>query len=76
MVIMANLSNLFLLIFWILTLSNIDATIMYYISPATRIGDFINYSLIFRFVRIQVQLKASEENSKKIVAAIQRSNNI
>ena len=31
---------------------------------------------MFRFVRLQVQLKASEENSKKIMAAIQRSKKI
>ena len=49
---------------------------MSYASPAIRISDFMNYGLMFRFVRLQVQLKASEENSKTIVAAIQRSKNI
>ena len=34
--------------------------------------DMINYGLLFRFARLQLQLKASEENSKKIVAKIKR----
>ena len=44
--------------------------------PVMRILYIINYGLMFRFVRLQVQLKASEENSMKIMAAIQRSNKI
>ena len=35
--------------------------------------DTINLGLLFRFVRVQVQLKASEENSLKILKAIKRS---
>ena len=34
--------------------------------------DIVNYGLLFRYARLQPQLKASEENSNKIVASIRR----
>ena len=63
MMMMATLSTSFMLVWSILKLSNVDGTIFGHFGSAKRINDLVNYCLMFRFVRLQVQLKASVENS-------------
>ena len=50
--------------------------VLSYISPVVKIAVIVNYGLLFRFVQLQVQLKAAEENSKIIMSAIQKSKRI
>ena len=73
MVLMANVSTVFFCLWSILYQFGADTLPLVYISPAVRITDIVNFGLMFRFVRLQVQLKASQENSKIIMGAIQRS---
>ena len=48
----------------------------FYTRSVINITNILNYCLIFRFVRLQVQLMALKENSNKIMAAINRSKKI
>ena len=74
---MASLTTVFFLVWTILDNFTTETTKHFYlVSPAIKFIDLINYSLMFRFVRVQVQLKAAEENSKKIMAAIEQSKKV
>ena len=68
-----NLITSHMLVWSILILSDVDLTFMYYIPPAFKIVDSMNYGLMSLFVWVKVWLKTSEENSKKMVAVIERS---
>ena len=73
MMLLALWSTVIYFIGYTLMYLEVDITIMYYMGLAFRSADMLNYGLLFRLVRLQNQLKASEENSKIILAAIQRS---
>ena len=73
MIVMATISTFFFFVWTVLDNIGVETTLLYYISPAIKIIDAFNYGSMFRFVRLQKQLKASEENSEKIMASIQRS---
>lgn len=75
MMVIANVSCLFFIMWSILYLTDSETffNFLLFTSPAVRITDIVNFGLMFRFIRLQVQLKASEENSKKILASINRS---
>ena len=53
--------------------TGVDFPQAYLIVSLSRIFDITQYGMMFRFARIQVQLKSQEENSKQIIAAITRS---
>ena len=76
MMLMTTLANIFWLVWSILDQLKIDTQYFANVSPVVRIMINLNYGLIFRFVRVIVQLKASEENSMKIMAVIHRSKKI
>ena len=76
MIIMATLSSAYYCVAYILIYFKMTSPALYYIAPAVKILVILNYGLLFRFVRLQVQLKAAEENSKKIMAQIQKSKRI
>ena len=76
MVLMATFTCTFQLLWTIIFIFEIDQTVFLYAAPFVKIADIVNYSLMFRFVRVQVQLKASVENSKKIMTTIRRSQRI
>ena len=56
--------------------TGVDFPEAYLIVSLSRIFDIIQYGMMFRFARIQVQLKSQEENSKQIIAAITRSHRL
>ena len=63
MMLMATASCCFYFVWQVVYLAGVDDTVMYYITPFFKIAGLVNFGLLFRFVRVQVQLKASEENS-------------
>lgn len=76
MALLTTISIGFYFTWTIIYIAEFDQKILSYIAPAIRIADILNYGLLFRFIRVQVQLKAQKENSKKIMTAIERSNRI
>lgn len=76
MMVVAAITSVFHLLWSLFIVAGIDATIFYYLGTIFRIANNVNYSLMFRFIRLQVQLKASEENSKIIMSTIKRSKQI
>ena len=63
MMVIAAITNVFHLVWSVFIIAEVNDTIFYYIAPLFRITNNLNYYLMFRFIRLQVQLKASEENS-------------
>ena len=76
MILLATVSITFYFVLITLTSLKISPRILLYIEPLRAIFDTVNYGLMFRFVRLQVQLRACQENSKKIFEAIHRSKKV
>lgn len=76
MMLMGIVPTVYWFVWSIVYLSGIDDTIFYYVYLAVNMTAIINYGLMFRFIRLQVQLKASQENSRKIMETIERSKKI
>ena len=73
MMLMTTTSTTFLVAFYSLYIIDTGHSLALFV-VLIMVFDTINYGLLFRLVRLQVQLKASEENSNKIVASIKRIN--
>ena len=73
MMITATLSSMFYTVFYSNFYLKWNKLAFIILDPVVKIAMIVNYGLLFRFVWLQVQLKAAEENSKKIMADIQKS---
>ena len=72
MMLMASISIGYQVVFYSVKSTGQNPQWIYYLRPPVIVLDMINYGLLFRYARLQTQLKASEENSKVIVAQIRR----
>ena len=76
MVMMASVSSIYYCLGYSFIYFKMATKALFFIAPVVKIMVIVNYGLLFRFVRVQVQLKAAEENSKKIIASILKSKKI
>ena len=70
MIVMATSVSLYISVWSIFYVAGMDNKIWWYIEPFVHLAETFNTGLLFRLARVQVQLKAQQENSWKIMAAI------
>ena len=63
LVAMASVSGIFKLFYWVKNDIGLESPALKFFWPISRILQLLNYGALIRLVRIQVQLKASQENS-------------
>lgn len=76
MMIIPTFLSVFHFTWTVIYIAEINDYYIFYLAPFARLVESIYIGLLFRFVRVVAQLKASEENSKKVLASIQRSKKI